>query len=61
MADDSAGVNVRSMLVGAGLAGVASVLVLTVLTVASIGSPTVRAIVAVILGVGVAQVYERTR
>jgi hypothetical protein len=61
MADDSAGVNVRSTLVGAGLAGLASVLVLTALTATSTGSPTLRAIVAVILGVAVAQVYERTR
>lgn len=61
MADDSAGANVRSMVVGAGLAGLASVFVLTTLTMTDTGSPTVRALVAVILGVGVAQVYERTR
>ena len=61
MAEDSSGVNARSTLVGAGLAGLAAVAVLPILTAASIGSPTVRAIAAVILGVAVAQLYERSR
>lgn len=61
MADDPAGRSTRSTLIGAGLAGLASVLVLTAMTAASLGSPTVRAVVAVALGVTVAQIYERTR
>jgi hypothetical protein len=51
----------RSTLVGAALAGVVSVVVLTALTTAELASPTVRIVIAVILGVGIAQVYERTR
>ena len=58
MVDDS-GRGARSTLVGAALAGLGALLVLSVLTVAEIGSPPVRALVAVLLGVALAQVYER--
>ena len=61
MSEDSSGPGMRSTLVGAALAGVVSVVVLTALTTAELASPTVRIVIAVILGVGIAQVYERTR
>ena len=58
MADDSRS-DVRSTLVGAALAGLGALLVLSVLTVAELGSPPLRALVAVLLGVALAQIYER--
>lgn len=59
MADDSTGLRSRTALVGALIAGGVAIVVLVVLTAANIGSSTVRGVLAVILGVVVAQFYEQ--
>jgi hypothetical protein len=62
MVDKQAGTSdTRQMLVGAAVAGGGAVLALVVLTATNLGSPTVRAVAAVALGVLAAQLYERTR
>jgi hypothetical protein len=59
MAEDSSGLSARSTLVGAALAGGVSVLALTLLSSADVATPLVRVVIAIVLGVGVAQLYER--
>jgi len=59
MTDDPAESTVRSTVLGGVIAGGVSILVLTALTAANVGSSAVRIGVAVVLGVAVAQIYER--
>jgi len=60
MADDSAaGTTVKQTLLSAAIAGLVALAVLVVLSLANVGSDTVQAVVAIALGVVVAQLYER--
>jgi hypothetical protein len=56
---DDGGPDVRGALLGAAVAGVVSVVVLVALTAADIGSSPLRIAFAILVGVVVAQAYER--
>ena len=59
MTDGADGRNVRQTAIGALVAGAVAVVVLSALASANVGSNLVQAIVAIGLGVLVAQLYER--
>ncbi len=51
----------RQTLISAALAGVVALVVLVALSTANVGTDLVQAVVAIVVGVIVAQFYERTR
>jgi hypothetical protein len=61
MADgnDDDGLDLRGTLLGAAVAGGVSVVVLVALTAAEVGSSPLRIVFAILVGVVVAQAYER--
>ena len=50
--------DLRSTIAGAAIAGVGAVVVMGALTSSEVASPTIRAILAIVVGVGLAQTYE---
>ena len=58
MENESSDTGLRERIAGAAIAGLGAVVVMLVLTSGSVATPTVRAIVAILAGVGLAQVYE---
>lgn len=57
--DSSASTDLRSRILGAAIAGGGAIVVLLVLTALEFGSPAAQTVLAIVVGIAVAQLYEQ--